>query len=256
MMENALAAAQDATGYSFHNPDLLREALTHASIADTRTSSNERLEFLGDAVLGLVVCDELHHRFPDLLEGDLTKIKSTVVSRKTCARVIQELGVEQCLQLGKGMLNHDVLPGSVAAALLESLIGAIYLDAGRHEGGLPAVRAFVMPLLEPIIRHAAESGHQQNFKSALQQHAQDLLGVTPIYLLLDEQGPDHAKCFEICVQVGAERFRSAWGQSKKDAEQQAALNALKKLSLVEDDGAGGLRMVEPTAAPIEEDHDT
>ncbi len=246
--ESSLEAIQAAVGRRFHDESILREALTHASSADSRTLSNERLEFLGDAVLGLVVCEELHRRFPDALEGELTKIKSSVVSRKTCAEIIAEMGLDEHLLLGKGMMNHATLPSSVSAALLEALVGAIYIDAGASDGGLLAVRAFLMPLIEPLIRDAAECGHQQNFKSVLQQHAQDRLGVVPAYILLDEQGPDHAKCFEVCVQLGVDRYESAWGQSKKDAEQRAALHALTALGVVERDNAGTLRLVETESA--------
>lgn len=246
--ERSLEAVQEAVGRRFRDGLILREALTHASSADSRALSNERLEFLGDAVLGLVVCEELHRRFPDALEGELTKIKSSVVSRKTCAEIIAAMGLDEHLLLGKGMLHHATLPSSVSAAMLEALVGAIYLDAGAHDGGLIAVRDFLMPLIEPLIRDAAECGHQQNFKSVLQQHAQDRLGVVPAYVLLDEQGPDHAKCFEVCVQLGVDRYESAWGQSKKDAEQRAALHALTALGVVERDDAGTLRLVDADTA--------
>ncbi len=242
MSEDVIAAVQEALGYQFANRALLEEALTHASFADARTESNERLEFLGDTVLGLVVCEELFHRFPHLLEGDLTKIKSTVVSRKTCAKIVQSLEIESYLVLGKGMQNHDKLPGSVAAAMLEAIVGAIYLDAGADDNGMAASRDFLLPLVNPMIERAAESGHHQNFKSVLQQYAQDRLETTPLYVLLDEQGPDHAKCFEVCVQLGAERYESCWGQSKKDAEQKAALNALTALGMVEEDDQGHIRI--------------
>src|SRR5690606_31945343 len=133
-----------------------------------------------DAGLALVVCESLFLRFPRMLEGDLTKIKSTVVSRKTCAKIVSKLGIEQYLVLGKGMLNHERLPGSVAAAMLESLIGAIYLDAGERDAGLKAVREFLIPWLTPLIERAAESGHQQNFKSVLQQYAQERSEAAPV----------------------------------------------------------------------------
>lgn len=243
MTDDVLAAVEHAIGYSFRDHSLLAIALRHASSTNSRTDSNERLEFLGDAVLGLVVCDELYDRFPDLLEGDLTKIKSMVVSRKTCAAIIDRMEVEQYLVLGKGMLNHDTLPGSVAAAMLESLVGAIFLDADTQDAGVSAVRAFLMPWLDPIIVQAAVSGHQQNFKSVLQQYAQETLQTTPQYILLDEQGPDHAKCFEVCAQLGAERYESCWGQSKKIAEQRAALIALRALGLAESDDDGNVLIV-------------
>src|SRR5436309_10278955 len=107
-----LEDCQKAIGYRFRQPDLLRAALTHASGANTRLASNERLEFLGDAVLGLITCEQLYLRFPDYQEGDLTKIKSVVVSRRTCARFSRELNLGEFLFLGKGMNQHTVVPAS------------------------------------------------------------------------------------------------------------------------------------------------
>ncbi len=244
MADEVLADLQKKIGYQFAQPELLDLALRHASSADSRTQSNERLEFLGDSILGLIVCAELYDMFPDLLEGDLTKIKSTVVSRKTCAEIIERMGVADYLVLGKGMMNHDTLPESVAAALLESLVGAIYIDAEDRDKGLCEARQFLMKWIYPVIQDAAASGHQQNFKSVLQHHAQEKLNTTPMYLLLDEQGPDHAKCFEVCVQVGADRFDSCWGQSKKEAEQRAALAALVSMGLVDEGDPDHIRMID------------
>lgn len=243
MAEEALADLQAKLGYRFEDIEILDLALRHASSSDSRTQSNERLEFLGDSILGLIVCSELYDMFPDLLEGDLTKIKSTVVSRKTCAQIIERMGVADYLVLGKGMMNHETLPESVAAALLESLVGAIYIDAGDRDKGLSEARKFLLKWIYPVIQDAAASGHQQNFKSVLQHHAQEKLNSTPIYLLLDEQGPDHAKCFEVCVQVGADRYASCWGQSKKEAEQRAALAALMSLGLIDEDDPEHIRII-------------
>lgn len=233
MQTETVEAAEKILGYRFRDAELLGEALTHASIADSRVVSNERLEFLGDSVLGLVVCERLFRKYPTLLEGDMTKIKSVAVSRRTCAKVTGELGLVELLKLGKGMQTHASLPPSLSAALLEAVVGAIYLD-----GGLDAARDFLLPLLDPVIERAATSGHQQNFKSVLQHVAQERFGASPVYVLLDEKGPDHAKCFEVCVQIGAQRFDSCWGQSKKQAEQQAALNALDTLGVVVPDESG------------------
>jgi ribonuclease III len=224
----ALQAVQDAIGYRFRDEQLLHSALTHASIADTRVNSNERLEFLGDAVLGMVVCEELYRQFPQYLEGELTKIKSAVVSRRTCAIISRDLGLPDHLFIGKGMNARTQLPHSLAAAVYESLIAAIYLDSEDIE----TVREFILRTTLPHIQQAAESEHQRNFKSQLQQHAQKALSATPIYDLLDEKGPDHSKCFEISVVIKGRRFGSAWGPSKKEAEQKAAYLALREMNII------------------------
>jgi ribonuclease-3 len=222
--------------------------MRHASIADTRAESNERLEFLGDAVLGMVVCEHLYQTFPEMLEGDMTKIKSVAVSRKICAIIAHRIGLDKHLLLGKGMLGAQPLPSSLSAAVLESVIGAIYLDAGGMSEGMEAVRDFLMPHIEKVVTKAEESGHQQNFKSVLQQFAQDQFEATPTYVLLDEKGPDHAKCFEVCVQIGANRYPSSWGQSKKQAEQTAALNALEELGQIVETADGDIAIIDITEA--------
>jgi len=219
----------EITGYRFRDTGLLASAFTHASFVDRRVESNERLEFLGDAVLAMVVCEELFRRFPDYLEGQLTKVKSAVVSRRTCASIARRLGLVDLLRVGKGMQTQKPLPSSLAAAVFESLIAAIYLDSGSLE----VVRQFVLSQLEPYIDRAAATEYQRNYKSQLQHYAQKHLGTTPVYQLLDEQGPDHSKCFEVCVVIDGRRFPSAWGASKKDAEQKAAQLALQELGALE-----------------------
>ena len=161
-----------------------------------------------------MVCQELYRRYPDFLEGELTKIKSAVVSRHTCAMAANNLGLPELLFVGKGMSGRSSLPASLAAAVWESVIGAIYLD-----GGLEPARRFVLEHITGPIEEAVRSEHQRNYKSQLQQYAQKGASATPIYELLDEQGPDHSKCFEVCVVIGDRRFRTAWGPSKKEAEQ-------------------------------------
>lgn len=220
--------AETILGYSFKNPDLLKESLTHASIAENRLSSNERMEFLGDAVLDLIVCEALFRKFPELLEGDLTKIKSAVVSRRTCAEVSRETGLIDLLIIGKGISARAQMPSSLAAAVYESVVAAIYLD-----GGFEVVKEYVLRTMNPKIEAISSNSHQQNYKAVLQQHAQQVLGATPTYELLDEKGPDHSKCFEVCVSVGGRRFTSAWGPNKKTAEQKAALLALEELGVFE-----------------------
>ncbi|MEM6852974.1 MAG: ribonuclease III [Planctomycetota bacterium] len=227
-------------GYRFKDTGLMEEALTHASSADDRRNSNERMEFLGDAILGYVVCEYLYQKYPDLLEGDMTKIKSAVVSRRVCAEITLAINLDGLLNLGKGMAGRPGLPSSVAAAVLESIIAAIYLD-----GGMDAARDFVVRQIEPYIHEAAESTHQQNFKSVLQQLSQKHLPCNPAYVLLDEKGPDHAKAFEVCIEIEGRRFGSAWANSKKQAEQEAALNALTELGLASKDEAGLVHLVDP-----------
>src|SRR5436309_560351 len=178
-----LDECQAAIGYQFQKPELLRAALTHTSGANTRQGSNERMEFLGDSVLGLVTCEQLYLRFPDYQEGDLTKIKSVVVSRKTCARFSRQLSLGDFLFLGKGMHLHTVVPASMLADVYESLVAAIYLD-----GGLDAARTFILRHLGPEIEAVAEGAHGGNFKSLLQQVSQREFGQTPGYPLLDEKG--------------------------------------------------------------------
>jgi ribonuclease-3 len=219
-----LEECQKAIGYRFQNVKLLRASLTHASGADTRLASNERLEFLGDAILGLVVCEQLFERFPEYQEGDLTKIKSAVVSRRACARISRLLTLGDFLFLGKGMHTHAAVPANVLADVFESLVAAIYLD-----GGLEAARDFILRYLLPEIEREAAGAQGSNFKSLLQQVAQRELGATPHYDLLDEQGPDHHKCFKVAAIIGKHPYAAAWGVTKKEAEQKAAMNALAQI---------------------------
>jgi len=220
-----LEECQKAIGYQFRQPELLRAALTHASGANTRLASNERLEFLGDSVLGLVTCEQLFQRFPEYQEGDLTKIKSVVVSRRTCARISKLLNLGDFLFLGKGMNLHAAVPASLLADVFESLVAAIYLD-----GGLEPARAFILKYLDPEIEHVAEGAHGGNYKSLLQQVAQREFNATPQYHLLDEKGPDHSKCFKIAAVIGRHRYHAAWGRNKKEAEQKAAMNGLAEIN--------------------------
>jgi ribonuclease-3 len=215
-----------AIGYRFKDEKLLLVAFTHASSAETRQASNERLEFLGDSVLGFVVCELLFSKFPDLLEGDLTKIKSAVVSRSTCAQIAQKLELASVLQLGKGMNLRENLPQSVLAAAFESLVAALYLD-----GGIDIARPFIIAQMSPYIDASAASTHQENFKSVLQQYAQRHLTFNPVYHVVGSRGPDHLKTFEVRASLGEQMFGSAFANSKKEAEQAAALRALEELGL-------------------------
>ena len=139
MDTGTLQQIQSLLQYQFKNPALLDEALMHSSLADDRLSSNERFEFMGDSVLSLVICKTLFMRFPDYLEGDLTKIKSRLVSRKTCALIANDLGLPDYVRVGKGMSQTRAMSGSIAAAVLEAVICAIFVD-----GGIDAAEAFIL----------------------------------------------------------------------------------------------------------------
>jgi ribonuclease-3 len=220
--------AASIIGHQFANTAILKEALTHASVADDRLLSNERMEFLGDAVLDLIVCEELFRRYPAYSEGDLTKVKSAVVSRRTCAEVSVDTGLVGLLVTGKGIAIKENMPMSLAAAVYESVVAAIYLD-----GGFEAAKAYVLRTICPKIDSIIASSAHQNYKAMLQQYVQKFMGAAPMYELLDEKGPDHAKCFEVGVQISGRRFASAWGPNKKQAEQKAALMALEELDVME-----------------------
>ncbi len=230
MNEETLQQVEQITGYKFSNRSLLSLSLTHSSSVDDRLLSNERLEFLGDSVLALVVCLMLFEHFPSYLEGDLTKIKSMLVSRRTCARVAKRLGLHKFLKVGKGMSSSRALTSSLAAGLLEAVIAAIYID-----GGFEAASGFIFEAFAPEISRADAEQSHGNYKSLLQQHAQQQFNATPVYVLLDEKGPDHDKCFESEVVIAERHFQSAWGTNKKQAEQKAAFKALVELGVL--DGA-------------------
>jgi len=228
MDKEALKQIEQIIDYKFSDSDLLAQAFTHSSAVDNRLLSNERLEFLGDAILSLVTCEYLFERFTGYLEGNLTKIKSALVSRRHCARITKELGLQKFLKVGKGMALSPALSGSLAAGLLEATIAAIYID-----GGFAAAKSFILRAFGPIIKQADSEQIQDNFKSILQQYTQEHFNTTPIYALLDEKGPDHNKCFELEVIIANRHFPSAWGTNKKEAEQKAAFNTLVELGVLE-----------------------
>ena len=220
-----LDACQTVLAYRFARPELLRAALTHTSGANTRAASFERLEFLGDAVLGLVVCEQLYHLYPHFQEGEMTKVKSAVVSRTACAQFSHEIGLAGFLFLGRGLKASVGLPANMLADVFESVVGAIYLD-----GGLEAVKPFILEFLDPEIDRVVRDVANNNYKSLLQQVAQRECGGVPRYQVLDEQGPDHHRSFKVAVVIGGERFPAAWGANKKAAESRAAQNALAAIN--------------------------
>jgi len=232
MDEQTRKRLEELLDYRFEDQELLCQALTHSSLADSRLLSNERLEFLGDSILSLIICKTLFMQFPEYLEGDLTKIKSMLVSRKTCAKLSAGMGLHTLASVGKGMDKTRAMAGSIAAGILEAVIAAIYID-----GGYEHAERFVLKTFQTLIEKADAQQHQENFKSILQQHAQQIQSSPPIYEVLDEKGPDHNKCFEVAVVLGHHRFASAWGVTKKEAEQKAARTALESLGLVDSEEA-------------------
>ncbi|MDA0283199.1 MAG: ribonuclease III [Planctomycetota bacterium] len=227
--DEKLSECEATIRYAFADRNILTHSLTHSSIAPTRGQSNERLEFLGDAIMGAAICEYLFETYPEYSEGELTRIKSAVVSRQTCATMSVQLRFDRFLLLGKGLATHDRIPSSVLAAVFESIIAAIYLD-----GGWLAAKKFVLYTLSEEVARVAKSTHGQNYKSQLQQIVQKNFGETPAYKMLDEKGPDHAKCFQIAAAIGSQVFPAAWGPSKKEAEQNAAQNALEAIDEVVD----------------------
>ena len=227
--DDRLTECQELIHYRFTDPELLRLALTHSSdkssLPDHPTLDNERLEFLGDAVLGTVVCEKLFSDYPGFSEGELTAIKSVVVSRSTLARVSSALGLPRFMWLGKGLGGHEHLPHSLCANIFEAIVGALYLD-----GGLDVARAFIVEHLSNQIKLVESNQHQRNFKSLLQHYAQKKLGITPTYRVVAEEGPDHVKQFQVIAVIGATEYATGKGKSKKDAEQQAAENTYRTLT--------------------------
>ena len=219
-----LLRCQQIIDYEFKDQALLLGALTHASGASHRLASNERLEFLGDAVLGLIVCQWLYEEYPEYNEGDLTKIKSSVVSRRSCGKVACQLGLDRCLIVGRGVTRNRSFPRSLVSDVFESVVAAMYLD-----GGAELITDRLKTWLLEEVRHAVESQGAGNYKSSLQQYAQRELSSTPVYRLVRESGPDHRKSFLIAAVIADRHFTPAWGSNKKDAEQRAASNALAEL---------------------------
>lgn len=223
-IDEILSLCETRIGYQFQDRTLLRRCLTHSSSAETRLDSNERLEFLGDAVLGLVICDHLFQLYPDQREGQLTQMKSYLVSRQVCARVARLLEIAPLILVGRGLQS---IPESLLSAVIESLIAGIYFD-----GGLSAAREFILfgfreelALCRPL--------DTENFKSQLQEYTQRELGTTPEYLLLEETGPDHAREFGVAARVKDAVFEIGRGRSKKEAEQHAARHAVMSLQRIE-----------------------
>lgn len=224
-----LEALEDVLGYRFSDPSLLDCALTHRSYAnenpDLLKQDNERLEFLGDAVLTLCISDILMKKFPDFTEGDLSKIRSSIVNEKPLARLARELRLGDYLLLGRGEeLSGGRLKSSLLANALEAIIAAIYCDTG-FEG----VCAFVGRRFPPLLDTGDIKILYRDYKTSLQEITQNRFRIIPRYSVLREFGPDHDKVFQIRVSVGDVVSAAGLGRNKKEAEQRAARKALEAI---------------------------
>lgn len=221
---------QTALGITFNQPSLLEQALTHSSYANENPGiaplSNERLEYLGDAVLGLVVAENLYRDFPGLSEGEMTRLRSILVKQETLANVALSINLGKYLFLGKGeeSSNGRDKPANLARAL-EALIAAVYLD-----GGIAIIEQLILDLLDTELYKILSEGAIIDYKSQLQELLQARTQQTPVYNLVETQGPDHAKQFTVEVRLDNEILAKGTGRSKKKAEMDAARVALAKLT--------------------------
>ena len=218
-----------SVGHRFRRKELLIQALKHRSflpqVHEQRVSSNERLELLGDAVLGLIVTEDLHRHFPEKEEGEITAIKSLLVSRKILSRVARSFNLGEFILMSESedRSGGRVRPSIIADAF-EAIVGAIYLD-----GGLKKARAFVRRTLLCEMDQILSEEQHRNFKSMLLELAQGRNLGTPHYIVLSEDGPDHNKLFTVEVRIQNHPMGIGSGNSKKRAEQRAAQNALAQL---------------------------
>ncbi|MFH1375957.1 MAG: ribonuclease III [Patescibacteria group bacterium] len=219
---------QKKLNYKFKDPKLLETAFVHRSFVNENRGTkehNERLEFLGDAVLELITTEYLFTKFPDDPEGELTALRSALVKGEQLAEIAKELELGKQLKLSKGEAHSGGADKPyLLANVFESVLGAIYLDAG-YQKAREVVEKFLLPKLPKII----EENAQFDAKSEFQELAQDKLAITPEYRVLSESGPDHAKVFEMGAYAGKELYGKGKGASKQEAEQAAAERALKKI---------------------------
>jgi ribonuclease III len=227
MDDSALARLQERLGVRFKNIAYLKQALTHRSAAaDNPHESNERLEFLGDSVVGVVISENLYRLFPAYSEGDLAKSKAYVVSETALADAALALGLEEFVQMSPGeQASGGRRRRSILADAFEALIAAIFLDSGIQK----ARRVVRSALKEAMVTVAADQ-HRRDYKSALQERTQARARRAPDYRIIEEQGRDHDKTFLVQALVGDQIIGEGSGKSKKEAEQSAAQNALENIS--------------------------
>lgn len=224
-----LGEFEERIGYRYSNINLLETALTHSSFANemkpkgVKVEFNERLEFLGDSVLSIIVSDYLFRHFPELPEGDLTRIRASAVCEKTLGKLALDLELGKYMRLGHGEeLGHGRERVSILADAFEALLASMYIDSGSRD----AVERFLMPRVKPEIRQFVENGKNKDYKTLLQQIVQQEKGERLEYVLIGESGPDHDKCFTVEARLNSNIIGHGTGRSKRDAEQMAAKEAL------------------------------
>ncbi len=228
MKEKNFDEFEKIIGIKFNEQDILKQAFTHRSFLNEHKNSkrghNERLEFLGDAVLELVITDYLFNKYPDKNEGDLTSIRSALVNAQTCAKVSKKINVNDFLLLSHGEAK-DVGRARqyILADALEAIIGAIYIDLGYEK-----VKDFILKYIAPMTEKIIKEKLWIDAKSKFQEKAQDVEGVTPSYKTTKETGPDHDKKFTVGVFLREKIVSEGEGDSKQEAEQDAARKALKE----------------------------
>lgn len=228
-MSEALKNLEEKLGYKFINKSLLNRALTHKSFVNELKKAfepiehNEKLEFLGDAVLDLMIGEFLFERFPLDTEGGLSKKRASIVNEEVLSDLAVEMGLNKILQLGKGeILTGGAMKPRLLASSLEALVGAIYLD-----GGFEVAKKFIRKAFLPICdKVCGEEDYEKDYKTRLQELVQKSTKETPRYEMLAEEGPPHDREFLVCIKVKDEVLAQGRGRSKKSAEQMAAKSAL------------------------------
>ncbi|MDR1975756.1 MAG: ribonuclease III [Campylobacteraceae bacterium] len=222
-MEESIEKLEQCLGYKFKNTQLITQALTHKSC--TKIKNNERLEFLGDAVLDLVIAEYLYMKFPTKPEGELSKLRASLVSEKGLKNLALKLDLGEYILVSKAEdNNHGRNKSSLLSNAFEALIGAVYL-----EGGMKSTKMVMIPLLESVYPKIDLKTLFKDYKSSLQEITQVHFGVTPKYVLLHSSGPDHKKEFEMAALLNNKELSRGRGATKKDAEQSAAKEAIEIL---------------------------
>jgi ribonuclease-3 len=228
-----LHTIQDRIGVHFHDQSLLLRALTHPSFLNENpkqgTEDNQRLEYLGDAVLDFICSEWLYHRFPEATEGRLTRLRASLVRTETLAALAADCSLNEALLLGKGEEENGgrKRPNNLCAAF-EAYVGALFLDQG-----IQAIRDFVKPLFDAALEEILHQVSDKDPKSLLQEWAQAHLGTLPSYKTINSSGPDHAKQFTVAVFIGNKQYAVGIGPSKQAAAQLAARQTLNQLSSID-----------------------